>query len=129
MQAGSRLLTELSKRLQKEPGFSAHRPGEPHGFSLVSPLELKQLDIAKPEGTTPIEELHGYLSMQEHVLGIVGIDKYDGDFSYVVLGRRKDTQPYRAIDLGVSFATLEAAQDELFRKMKRAVRKKSWRKA
>ncbi len=59
-----------------------------------------------------IEEKEWWSNETETMIGLVGLDRTDHDFSWVALGR-DETGVFRAIDLRVSLPTIEAARANL----------------
>jgi hypothetical protein len=81
-------------------------------------LELRRIDprtyaIARCGDTSKLyEELMWFATADDRLLGMILRDKMDADYSWLVFARSRQNQ-YRAIDLGVSVATLAIAEHKL----------------
>lgn len=64
------------------------------------------------------EEIGGYKTPDERVLGVVTRDFYDDDFGWVALARDERAR-YRCVDVNTSLPTFTAAHDELLAAMER----------
>lgn len=91
-------------------------------FGCLDPRRFDALAgyARQPELALISNELAWYACKGERVLGMVLIDLIDNDYSWVVFGR-DELQRYRAIDVKVSLATFEEANNDLFRAMTGAV--------
>lgn len=85
---------------------------------ILAALDRRRFDALagyarSPEITLITEELAGYATPDERVLGLVLRDRIDNDFSFVVFGQ-DEVLRYRAIDAGSDYPSIDDAFQALY---------------
>lgn len=88
---------------------------------LIEPISLRRFDGLAGYARAPMTrllfaEIEWFATPNERVLGIIVHDNTDNDFGWIILARDEHFR-FRAIDVGHSHPTQEAARDHLFKLM------------
>lgn len=89
--------------------------GEVH---QVSEYEFRRYRVSffAPLGTLIVDEKEWYVGSSPEVLGVIILDRIDGDWNFVML-TPDDRGDFRAEETGTSFSTIESAREALLRLM------------
>ncbi|MCW5692306.1 MAG: hypothetical protein KIT48_08075 [Pseudolabrys sp.] len=87
----------------------------------IGPLSKVRFDALAGYARSPnivliIEELEWYSTADERILGILTLDRIDHDWGWVIFGRDERFQ-FRAVDVNVSYPTIEKSRKALMTKL------------
>lgn len=89
--------------------------------SEIKPLSRRRFDALAGYARHPrmvfiLEELEWFATQGDRLVGLIGRDRYDNDFSWVLLGRDERLR-FRAVAVNASLPTVDAARQQLMNRM------------